>query len=139
MLKILIFVSMKLRGIIVCALLTAACTGRPAEETVVTPAPVVSTQLSHPDVTCFLQDSTGRIWIGTERGLNRYNGYDFHQYRHSSDSTTLPDSRIYDLCLDKENRLWVGTEDGVACFTDEEKFARYPIQSDEKAVQQVLS
>ncbi len=129
---------MKLRGIIACTLLTAACTGRPAEETVATPAPTVSTHLSHPYVTCFQQDSTGRIWIGTERGLNRYNGYDFHQYRHSSDSTTLPDSRIYDLCLDKENRLWVGTEDGVACFTDEEKFARYPIQSDEKAVQQVL-
>lgn len=72
-------------------------------------------------------------------GLNRFNGYDFHQYFYGRDSTSLPGNRIYDICLDRENRIWVGTEDGVALYDDDaDRFVRIPIVSDEKSVHQVL-
>ncbi len=99
---------------------------------------IISDRLSNPDVKCFLKDTLGRIWIGTERGLNRYNGYDFHYYLHSSDSSSIPDNRIYDLCSDPKGRIWVGTEDGVALLTSDDSFERIRIDSEERAVFQVL-
>ena len=78
------------------------------------------------------------MWIGTERGLNRFNGYDYHQYLHSSDSTTIPDNRIYDICADNKGRIWVGTEDGVALYTEDDRFERIPVGSDERAALQIL-
>lgn len=101
-------------------------------------ATIVAGQLSSPRITCFLQDTTGRMWIGTERGLNRYNGYDFHQYYYHSDTTSLPGSFIYDLCLDTKGQLWIGTENGVARYTDSDRFERIPILSEEKPVYQIL-
>ena len=85
-----------------------------------------------------MRDTLGRMWIGTARGLNRYNGYDFHQYLHSPDSTSIPDNRIYDICLDSIGRVWVGTEDGVALYTDGDCFERIPVRSEERSVFQVL-
>ena len=36
------------------------------------------------------EDMTGFIWIGTENGLNRYDGYNFHQFYHDdNDSLSL--------------------------------------------------
>lgn len=126
----------RFRIILLLAALLPSC--QPAPEGLEPSASIVSGQLSHPQATCFRQDAEGRMWIGTERGLNRYNGYDFHQYYYASDSTALPDNRIYDICLDQEGRLWVGTEDGVALYTGEDRFRRVPIASEEKAVYQVL-
>ena len=101
-------------------------------------ATVLSDQLSSPHITCFLQDPSGRMWIGTERGLNRYNGYDYHQYFYRADSVSLPGNHIYDLCLDKGGHLWVGTEKGVARYTDLDSFECFPIASEEKPVYQIL-
>ena len=38
--------------------------------------------LSQGTVNCTLQDDTGLLWIGTQGGLNRYDGYRFEVYRH---------------------------------------------------------
>jgi len=78
------------------------------------------------------------MWIGTERGLNRFNGYDFHQFFSSSDTTGLPGNNISDLALDNHGRLWVGTEDGVAIYSDDGGFIRVPVNSKEKSVYQIL-
>ena len=36
--------------------------------------------LSQSTVKTIYQDSRGYIWVGTDAGLNRYNGYEFKQY-----------------------------------------------------------
>jgi putative methionine-R-sulfoxide reductase with GAF domain len=46
--------------------------------------------LSHNDVSAICQDSTGYMWIATNRGLNRFNGNQFVQYHSSDDSLSLP-------------------------------------------------
>lgn len=132
------FCKVKTSGILGLLLVVSACTAGQGEGAPESRGPVLSSQLSHPNVRCFRQDARGRMWIGTERGLNRYNGYDFHQYFYGTDSTSLPDNRIYDICLDNRDRIWVGTEDGVALYTEDDRFVRVPIVSDEKSVHQVL-
>ena len=46
--------------------------------------------LSSNIVFCFLQDRTGYLWVGSDDGLNRYDGREFKIFRHrSGDSASL--------------------------------------------------
>ncbi|GAA4451659.1 hypothetical protein GCM10023092_09400 [Rurimicrobium arvi] len=49
------------------------------------------------------QDKLGYIWIGTENGLARFNGYEFKLF---TTKDGLPDNEILFLSLDRRNRLW---------------------------------
>ncbi|MEM6287744.1 MAG: two-component regulator propeller domain-containing protein [Bacteroidota bacterium] len=71
--------------------------------------------LSQSTVTSIAQDRQGYLWVGTEDGLNRFDGRTFTVYRHAiEDATTLPSSRITSLHLDEAGGLWVGTMGGLA-------------------------
>lgn len=74
--------------------------------------PPVQDHLSNPNVNAMVRDSTGRLWIGTSRGLNRYNGSAFKVYEQT-DSLSLQDDYISCLEYDAGDRLWVGTGSGV--------------------------
>mgnify|MGYP001238139806 CR=1 FL=1 len=59
------------------------------------------------------QDSRGYIWMGTQGGLDRYNGYEFKKYEHeSTDSTTIIKGWIYSINEDEDGIIWIGTQDG---------------------------
>lgn len=79
------------------------------------------------------QDKYGFIWIATENGLNKYDGYRFTSYYHQpSDSTTLPSKVVTKLYCDKKGQLWVGTRTGFVRYdyaTD--RFVRYPFSNHE--------
>lgn len=81
-------------------------------------APIFSATLSNPEVTCFAQDSTGHIWIGTARGLNRFNGATYTAYYASGDDGSLNSDHILALCYDKEGTLWIGTECGLNWYRE---------------------
>ena len=69
--------------------------------------------LSNNKVNCILQDARGFIWIGTDDGLNRYDGNQFLIYRNRpGDSTSLTGNIITELLEDKEGVLWIATADG---------------------------
>jgi len=69
--------------------------------------------LSQSSVRCVLQDRRGFIWLGTEDGLNRFDGRQFRIYRQSPDgSGELRSSIIWDLFEDSGGTLWVGTDGG---------------------------
>ncbi len=60
-------------------------------------------------VECILQDHTGYLWFGTKRGLCRYDGYNFTNYRSDiHDSTSLPYHHITALLETSDSALWVG-------------------------------
>ncbi len=87
----------------------------------------ISQQISSPTVNCMLQDTCGRLWIGTEDGLNIYDGVYYHQYFHNEiDSTTLPNNKVTSLYRDKEGQIWVGTQDGVAVASEDGCFRYLP-------------
>ncbi len=69
--------------------------------------------LSQSVVNCIVQDVTGFLWIGTQDGLNRYDGYGFEVYRHDAqDPRSLAHDWVMALANDPSGDLWVGTEGG---------------------------
>jgi ligand-binding sensor domain-containing protein/GAF domain-containing protein len=76
--------------------------------------------LSQNAVLVILQDQQGFLWLGTEDGLNRYNGYDFVVYKHNPDDpTTLADNVVSTIYLDQAGELWIGTRSGLDRFDRE--------------------
>lgn len=74
-------------------------------------------RLSNSMISCIVQDSYGYIWIGTEHGLNRFDGYNFTTYLDiPGDSTSLASPNITMLRVDKRGRLWVGTGRGLCRY-----------------------
>src|SRR6476469_10557942 len=52
-------------------------------------------------VQAILQDSRGFVWLGTKKGVNRYDGYTFAVYRHrADDSSSVIDDEISTLYQD---------------------------------------
>ncbi len=73
----------------------------------------VADGLSQNTVAAIAQDSRGFIWIGTQDGLNRFDGYEFETFRQQADAANaLTNSRIEVIHLDGLGRLWVGTNAG---------------------------
>jgi ligand-binding sensor domain-containing protein/two-component sensor histidine kinase len=71
--------------------------------------------LSDNRVTSIFQDHQGFLWIGTEDGLNRYDGSIFRIYKKKgNDSTQLADNFVTCITEDTEHHLWVGTRNGVS-------------------------
>lgn len=69
--------------------------------------------LSQSVVRAILQDGMGFLWIGTEDGLNRYDGYKFKIYRPDEDNpASISDRWITSMSLDPRGRLWIGTRFG---------------------------
>ncbi|MGH7239697.1 MAG: ligand-binding sensor domain-containing protein, partial [Candidatus Saccharimonadales bacterium] len=63
------------------------------------------------------QDKQGLIWVGTENGLARYDGYKIKVYQHSpSNATSLSANVVRCLLVDSHGRLWVGTDGGLDLF-----------------------
>ena len=73
--------------------------------------------LSSNEVKCVGQDDDGLIWIGTENGLNRFDGYGFKNfYANSDDPQSIQNNRIEQLTAGTKGRLWGSTADGIFCF-----------------------
>lgn len=69
--------------------------------------------LSQSAVNRMVQDRAGFIWVATENGLDRFDGYSFRSYRHDrADSRSLPNDFVTDLGLDAYGNLWIGTDGG---------------------------
>ncbi|HNG92789.1 MAG TPA: two-component regulator propeller domain-containing protein [Acidobacteriota bacterium] len=69
--------------------------------------------LSSQIVTCVLRDHVGYLWIGTESGLNRYDGYTFKVFLpNPKDKKSLRDGSITTVFEDHYGNIWVGTKDG---------------------------
>lgn len=72
------------------------------------------------DYTSFCMDHDGFLWIGTDRGLMRFDGNSYDFYTHdSSDSTSISDNRILDLLCDNSGRVWVATANGLNLYDPE--------------------
>ena len=125
--------------LLVFPVLFASCHQRPADNVPMEApgAPAIASTLSNQQVNAFAEDSKGYIWIGTFRGLNRYDGHDYYQYFCTNDSTGLPDNQIRDLLNDSQGRLWVATNDGLCLYTEQDGFERIPQPRGRPALQAI--
>ena len=86
--------------------------------------------LSESSVHNIFQDSKGFVWITTDNGLDKYDGYGIKQYQHLNDDTTSisqgQGSAIYE---DKKGNIWVSTVDGNInrLNPETEKFTKFPV------------
>ncbi|HXL58333.1 MAG TPA: two-component regulator propeller domain-containing protein, partial [Chitinophagaceae bacterium] len=72
--------------------------------------------LSDNSVTSIVQDENGFIWIGTENGLNRYDGSQFEKFFRGDKPTELPGNHITKLVKLQGNYLGIATDKGAAIF-----------------------
>lgn len=60
--------------------------------------------------TCFLKDHEGAIWIGSHKGLARF---DREDQLANGGSIKVSDSAVNILCEDQAGKLWIGTDTGL--------------------------
>ena len=91
---------------------------------------VVADRLSNRQVNQITEDRFGHIWMATSRGLNKFDGHQFHQYFSTDDTQGLPDNQVNALLSASDGTLWAATVAGVATLTDRGCFHRIPFQGD---------
>ena len=90
----------------------------------------LATDLDTPDsvTLAIAQDHEGFLWIGTEEGLLRWDGYRYRRYRADRHNLFgLPDDFIQSLHVDSAGTLWIGTLSGGLSRYDREhdRFSTY--------------
>jgi diguanylate cyclase (GGDEF)-like protein len=75
--------------------------------------------LSQGAVLAIQQDDKGFIWIGTEDGLDRYDGYELqHLVRDRKAARSLPNNWVSAMALGADGRLFIGTDGGGVVWRD---------------------
>ncbi|MEM8485720.1 MAG: two-component regulator propeller domain-containing protein [Bacteroidota bacterium] len=90
----------------------------------------VGSGLAHSNATVIIQDRKGFIWIGTERGLSRYDGTHYKTYRNDpSDKNSLFDHFVINLAEGQKGEIWIGTREALTRFDPPtERFTNYLIE-----------
>lgn len=73
----------------------------------------ISRFLTQQTITQVFQDSRGAIWILTQEGLNKYNGLEIENYRHSpTNPKSISSNAVTRICEDNAGGLWISTMGG---------------------------
>jgi signal transduction histidine kinase/ligand-binding sensor domain-containing protein len=76
--------------------------------------------LSVDNVNCIIQDPEGFIWIGTDDGLNKFDGNTFTKYVHKpADSTSVIHNHILYFFISSDSVIWIGTQYGMCSYRRE--------------------
>jgi len=75
----------------------------------------ISEGLSQSAVTCIVQDDLNALWVGTQDGLNRFDGRNFVHY-FADETPGLDNSYIRCAKNDAEGNLWFGTNNGLSVY-----------------------
>ncbi|MBE5317142.1 MAG: hypothetical protein H4O13_17245 [Xanthomonadales bacterium] len=80
--------------------------------------------LSQGSVLALAQDAQGFVWLGTQDGLNRFDGFEFRVFRpDAARPGSLSNNWVSALAVDAEGALWIGTQAGLNRLRpDEERF-----------------
>jgi diguanylate cyclase (GGDEF)-like protein len=79
--------------------------------------------------TSLAEDGEGFLWVGTQNGLARWDGYHFRSYKADpSIRGSLPDNVVKQLHTDTLGRLWIATNSGGLARYDRDRdgFITYP-------------
>lgn len=67
---------------------------------------------------CLEPDRHGRIWVGTDRGINILSGNNGSVIRSIGQDEGLPDIMVMALYQDNNDRMWIGMESAGICYMD---------------------
>jgi signal transduction histidine kinase/ligand-binding sensor domain-containing protein/DNA-binding response OmpR family regulator len=119
-------------------LFNIACSNRQQKNTSESDNQAIRTSISNQKVTAIAEDASGYIWLGTFRGLNRFNGYDFHQYFNTEDSTSIADNQVQAIYKDSKKRLWVATVNGMSLYNEKGVFDNMPHEGRSRNISLIL-
>jgi ligand-binding sensor domain-containing protein len=83
-----------------------------------------------------LQDKAGNVWVGTNKGLNRFDGNKFvsipivlsnnnsFYFNYSNNISAPTENTVWSMMQDSNGIIWFGTDDGVYCY-DGKAFSRF--------------
>lgn len=63
-----------------------------------------------------IQDKKGFIWIGTEEGLNKFDGKNFTEFTTKAGRYSMSHNRAQTVMLAPDGNIWVGTSDGINIY-----------------------
>ena len=73
--------------------------------------------LSDNDIRAVTDDRYGFVWLATDEGFNRYDGYEVKNYNSNPfDTTALSGNRIWDIFKDQDGDVWALTDKGVDLY-----------------------
>ena len=102
-----------LLSVVVALILFCSCGGRKVELTESHPARFADTPWSN-RTTAMQLDGRGYLWIGTDRGIQVYDGANYRLFLHDKDDTaTIRSNAVVNFFKDRDNYMWVVTEDGI--------------------------
>jgi ligand-binding sensor domain-containing protein len=84
--------------------------------------------LSSASISSLIQDKTGFLWIGTDNGLNRYDGKNFKVWQNDpANPNSYPGGTIVNLAEDSQQKIWMLISGkGVCSFNpQDESFKLY--------------
>lgn len=77
--------------------------------------------MSYQFVRAIDQDQNGFIWIGTQEGLHRFDGYQLVSFHHDSEkANSLSSNVVSRILIDGQQRFWIGTHGrGLNLYVEE--------------------
>lgn len=78
-----------------------------------------------------IQDDDGFIWLGSQHGVNRFDGYNFQVFKHDRDDPgSLSGVYIYSMFKDRSGTVWIGSDQFLDAFDRATgKFRHYMIDA----------
>ena len=94
----------------------------------------ISNGLSQNQAYVIYQTGDGYIYVGSQGGLDRFDGYNFKYYSHNpSDSTSIPFGWVNSINEDPQKNLWIGTARGnVGYLNSNDEWKRVYLKGMEK-------
>ncbi len=88
----------------------------------------VAEGISQSEIKCIYQDAEGYLWVATQNGLNKFDGYSFvNFYYDPTDKQSVSNNWIFDITGDGTGNLWVGTKEGLNRYSKQTgEFTLFP-------------
>jgi len=96
--------------------------------------------LSQTRVDAMVQDNQGFMWLGTQNGLDRYDGYEYKVFTHDpTRENSISCGFIHSLLKDRSGTLWVGCDHFLDRFDNvSETFTHYQLAADTPGISNIV-
>ena len=93
--------------------------------------------LTHNCINDIIKDSAGYMWMATNNGVSRFDGYQFMNFTTYSSPISLKSNFVNCISEDRFNRLWIATEEGLTVISSN-RMAVIELDGNEKEIEELF-